>query len=220
MTADPTAATTAVLALPAVDYDAIHAALTATARGRAFLAEHAGRSRVADTLSVLTAVEQLGARLHGEAMPKSAPEYLHLSLVAMAGLIAAVETDMTTLATGNETPQATQPRVARLSATLRDLRDCVQVMLDSFNRPSDTSVPLQDTAPPRQTSHPHSSPQDRVQQEQELQDQDLQMLTSDIPVEDKPARDSSIPHLTWPNGIDPLAPLRALSEPERIALFS
>jgi hypothetical protein len=29
-----------------------------------------------------------------------------------------------------------------------------------------------------------------------------------------------VPDIAWPSGLDPLAPLRALSEPERIALFS
>jgi hypothetical protein len=89
MTARQPDAATAPGCATAADYEAIRAALAATARGRAFLAEHATRSRSADTLSVLTAVERLGATLRGEALPTSAPEYLHLSLVAMAGLIAA-----------------------------------------------------------------------------------------------------------------------------------
>jgi hypothetical protein len=118
-----------------VDYDAIHATLMASARGRWFLSEYAKRNRSADTLTVLTAIDRLGATLRGEAPASSTPEYLHLSLMAMAGLIASVETDVTALAAGTETPAEGKPRIARLSATLRDLGDCVQVMLDSFNKP-------------------------------------------------------------------------------------
>jgi len=188
----------------AADYAAIHAALQATARGCAFLAEHERRSRSADTLSVLTAVERLGARLHEAALPKHAPEYLHLSLVAMSGLIAAVETDMAALATGAETFEASRPRVARLSATLRDLGDCVRVMLDSFNRPTEAPAPQDVPAAPQ-----------RPMQEKEEEEK-----YAAAPNEEDHKKTKALPRATWPNGSDPLAPLRALSEPERIALFS
>ena len=192
----------------AADYAAIHAALQATARGCAFLAEHERRSRSADTLSVLTAVERLGARLHEAALPKHAPEYLHLSLVAMSGLIAAVETDMAALDTGAraggaETFEASRPRVARLSATLRDLGDCVRVMLDSFNRPTEAPAPQDVPAAPQ-----------RPMQEKEEE------KYAAAPNEEDHTKTKVLPRATWPDGSDPLAPLRALSEPERIALFS
>jgi hypothetical protein len=199
-------------ALAAADYEAIHAALMASGRGRAFLSEHTRRSRSADTLTVLTAVERLGEMLRGEALPRNAPEFLHLSLMAMAGLIAAVETDMAALAAGAETPTDSAPRVARLSATLRDLGDCVQVMLDSFNQPPDTA---EQNAPPAQhVAQQQDHTQEYAQEPDNAREQD------DAPPRSTSGLRSAMPSLAWTNGIDSLAPLRALSQAERIALFS
>jgi len=130
------------------DYDAILATLTATARGRAFLAEHGRRTRGADTATVLAAIDHIGAALRGEAVPADAPEYLQLGLMAMAGLIAAVENDISALATGHETPDSARPRVQRLVGTLRDLGDCIQVMLDSWQTKSEPQTPAPAPAAP------------------------------------------------------------------------
>jgi hypothetical protein len=114
------------------EYDAIHDTMMASARGRWFLGEYARRNRTADTTAVLAAIDRIGAHLRGEALPPHAPEYLHLGLMAMAGLVAAVESDMSALSTGHETESSAKPRVSRVVSTLRDLGDCIQVMLDNF----------------------------------------------------------------------------------------
>ena len=49
------------------DYQAFCAALSASARGRAFLAEYARRNRHADTEMLLAAIERLEARLRADA---------------------------------------------------------------------------------------------------------------------------------------------------------
>lgn len=158
------------------EYGAILATLTASARGRAFLAEHGRRTRGADTTTVLAAIDHIGAALRGDAVPADTPEYLQLGLMAMAGLIAAVENDMSALSTGHETPDGDRPRVQRVIGTLRDLGDCIQVMLDSWQaKPApETADPaavavtaasaspglaLVEAAPPPASDH-HTSPAD------------------------------------------------------------
>jgi len=131
------------------DYDAILATPTAPPRRRTFLAEHGRRTRGADTATVLAAIDPIRAALRGEAVPADAPGYLELGMMAMAGLIAAVENDIPALATGHETPDSARPRVQRLVGTLRDLGDCIQVMLDSWQTKPEPQTPAPaPSAPP------------------------------------------------------------------------
>ena len=51
------------------DYDAVHAALMATERGRRFLTEYADRNRHADTTMVVSAIARIEATLRGEGPP-------------------------------------------------------------------------------------------------------------------------------------------------------
>jgi len=53
------------------DYDAVHAALMATERGRRFLSEYADRNRHADTTMIVGAIARLEAALHGESAPRA-----------------------------------------------------------------------------------------------------------------------------------------------------
>jgi hypothetical protein len=55
------------------DYEALIALLSATARGRAFLAEHARRSRIAETATLRDALKQVDDRL-GELLGPQSPE--------------------------------------------------------------------------------------------------------------------------------------------------
>jgi hypothetical protein len=50
-------------------YDAVHAALTATERGRRFLTEFANRNRHADTTAIVSAIARIEAALRGEGPP-------------------------------------------------------------------------------------------------------------------------------------------------------
>jgi hypothetical protein len=66
-----------LLALPQIlaelpdeaDYDAVHAALMATERGRRFLTEYADRNRHADTTAIVSAIARIEATLRGEGPP-------------------------------------------------------------------------------------------------------------------------------------------------------
>jgi hypothetical protein len=53
------------------DYDAVHAALMATERGRRFLTEYADRNRHADTAMIVGAIARLEAALRGEGAPRA-----------------------------------------------------------------------------------------------------------------------------------------------------
>jgi hypothetical protein len=56
------------------EYNAVYAAVTATERGRWFLAEYANRNRCADTDLVIAAIARIEAAIHGEAVPQPAAE--------------------------------------------------------------------------------------------------------------------------------------------------
>ena len=53
------------------DYDAVHAALMATERGRRFLTEYADRNRHADTTAIVSAIARIEATLRGEGPPRA-----------------------------------------------------------------------------------------------------------------------------------------------------
>src|SRR5258707_1894948 len=52
-------------------YDAVHAALMATERGRRFLTEYADRNRHADTTAIVSAIARIEATLRGEGTPQA-----------------------------------------------------------------------------------------------------------------------------------------------------
>jgi len=196
------------------DYNAILATLTATARGRAFLAEHGRRTRGADTATVLAAIDHIGAARRGEGVPADAPEYLQLGLIAMAGLIAAVENDTSALSTGHETPDSARPRVQRLIGTLRDLSDCIQVMLDSW-QPKPEAAPPAPAAPPAlmlvevppaPAAEPDTSPADEFAA-------DMAVVTAAFDTD-------ATPTVQTVSREEALAVLRSLSDAELIALFT
>jgi hypothetical protein len=53
------------------DYDAVHAALMATDRGRRFLAEYADRHRHAETTAIVSAIARIEATLRGDGPPRA-----------------------------------------------------------------------------------------------------------------------------------------------------
>jgi len=68
------------------DYETLMAALSASARGRAFLAEYARRNRQADTEAILAALRKLEQRLTAQELaptpqPPAEPARPHLALV-------------------------------------------------------------------------------------------------------------------------------------------
>jgi len=229
------------------EYDAILATLAASARGRAFLAEYGRRNRGADTTTVLAAIDHIGAALRDEAAPDDAPEYLQLGLMAMAGLIAAVENDMSALSTGHETTDSARPRVQRVIGTLRDLGDCVQVMLDSWpTKPtpqaaapepaahvtaSTSPAPAFVETPPAPSADHGASPTDAFAAGMAALETGVVALEVDDTAAERPVGISeppaATPHAAPQNAApqtmsreDALAALRSLSDAELIALFT
>jgi hypothetical protein len=69
---DPLALPQILAGLPdEADYDAVHAALMATERGRRFLTEFADRNRHADTTAIVSAIARIEATLRGEGPPRA-----------------------------------------------------------------------------------------------------------------------------------------------------
>jgi hypothetical protein len=87
----------------AEDYDAIHAAVTASARGRWFLDEYARRNRSADTRLVLAAIERMERALRAERDRESYQRF-RAELLEMANTIA----DTRAVVAGSE-PDAAEP---------------------------------------------------------------------------------------------------------------
>ncbi len=92
MPTEPHALSTRPPAAPAeTDYDAICAAVTATARGRWFLDEYAKRNRNSDTLEVLAAIARMEAAVVGERTQQASREAhqeVRIELLEMARAIA------------------------------------------------------------------------------------------------------------------------------------
>ncbi len=79
------------------DYDAICAAVTATARGRWFLDEFARRNRNTDTLQVLDAIARMEAAVVGERAKqadKQANQEVRIELLEMGRAIARARADV------------------------------------------------------------------------------------------------------------------------------
>lgn len=74
----------------AADYDAAHAAMTASERGRWFLGEYARRNRHADTQTLVSAIARVEAAIRGEAAAPDANTIEH-HLVDIVAAIARVE---------------------------------------------------------------------------------------------------------------------------------
>lgn len=79
------------------DYDAVHAALMATERGRRFLAEFADRNRNADTTMVVGAIARVEAAIRGEAAAP-APAAVADDLLEIAAAIDRLEAAIATSA--------------------------------------------------------------------------------------------------------------------------
>jgi hypothetical protein len=69
---DPLALPQILAGLPdEAGYDAVHAALTATERGRRFLTEYADRNRHADTTAIVSAIARIEVTLRGDGPPRA-----------------------------------------------------------------------------------------------------------------------------------------------------
>ena len=83
----------ALMPLSEADYDLIEAAVMETGRGRWFLAEYARRNRHSDTMTLLGAIDRLGAAIRGEPSAQ-AVDRIRLDLFEMAKAIARTKAEI------------------------------------------------------------------------------------------------------------------------------
>jgi hypothetical protein len=226
-------------ALGESEYQALVEALSETARGRGFLAEHARRSRGAETNILLTAIERIEAQVR----PRSpAPEPLHddlrrvldevraararveaggaaPKLEQLAALLDLVQRRLTTLlapppAAG---PQPA-PRPVKEIAPATPPRPAAARWLEE---PLTPPPAVNDTGPPQRPAIAEAAASPAREIEAEIQ----AMVTAEVHSKTNspsapPETAEPAPTLVVESADDALAAIMALSEEERIALFT
>ena len=185
------------------------AALSASGRGRAFLAEYARRNRQADTEALLAAIGQIEARLQADA---SAVQRLRddLRMLLIAIRLARPEID----ATG---PAA---RAAKLSKLLDLLEQRLDAMAEA--QPAEGAPPHLTVVPlPEQPELPIPAPESAPAPAIAL----VAIAAAEpetAPAESEPPAPPEVaePVAAAPPPTGPLAAIMALSEDERLALFT
>jgi hypothetical protein len=177
------------------DYQTICTALSESARGRWFLSEYARRNRSADTDVLLAALDRIEGRLNADAAALDRfRDELRMLLIAIR------------VARPDIGEKATSGQAAKLAALVNLLEQRIDALVEG------SPTPLEDDAqtdrgflrlvpPSEEPELPIPSP--------------LAATPQPAPVEPPPAAAKSVEPIA-----DPLAALMALSEIERIALFT
>lgn len=214
------------------DYEAFCAALSESRRGRALLAEHARRSRKADTAALLAAIERLEARLRADA---SAVQRLRDDLRMLLIAIRIVRPEIDAAA-----PAAA--KAAKLAALLDLLERRIDAMAEA--KPAELAPPADATlgahAVPEQSAE---APRAHLAVVPPPEEPELPIPSPASPpppaivrvpaaairpeatfaASAQPAPDIAEPAAAQPAApppADPLAAIMALSEDERLALFT
>ena len=173
-------------------FSALHEALSQSARGRAFLAEYTRRNRQADTEVLLTAIGRLEARLQADA---SAAQRLRKDLRMLVSAIRLAR------------PEIDSGEPPARAAKLGKLLDLLEQRIDAMAGAT-TAMPTAET------------PGERA-----MADETARASLVVLPVRKHEPRQTPSPiqgqrvsqPATFP---DPLAAIKALSEDERLALFT
>jgi hypothetical protein len=179
------------------DYRALRDALSESGRGRAFLAEHARRSRDADTQALLAAIARLEARLRADA---SAVERLRDDL------------RMLLIAIRLARPQIDDAGPAAQAVQLAQLLDLLERRIDALA-----------DARPAELTPPHSEADERASLAAVPSPEQPQ-----LPIPSRTGAQAAAIALIGTARLaarrappaDPLAAIMALSEEERLALFT
>lgn len=215
------------------DYETIHAAVMETARGRWFLHEYARRNRHADTSQILDALARLEASIERQKADTAALEAASRAEAAMAlggedaqAIASALMTAATAIraATGEirslswsiREVYAADRRCDGLDRRAADIVTCCEA-LEAISRK------LQTAAPAEAAPLPVSAPAEAVEI----------FTPEDLPPEDLPSEeilevaaeapapsDAPIEQVEILAPRDPLAPVMALSDEERLAIFT
>ncbi len=117
-------------ALEEAQYQALVAALSANARGRAFLAEHARRSRSAETTTLLSAIARVGAQVRPQGPPREPIR------AGLRTLLAELHTARAAIEANDAPPEADE-----LNALLDRLQTRLTELLAPANARSDRGSP-------------------------------------------------------------------------------
>ena len=178
------------------DYKAFYSVLASSARGRAFLAEHARRARHAGTETLLAAIARIEAMLAEQPAPAAAPPPASTALAAVAAqVIAAAESDLPVM---KVIKAGQMPPPARFAGD--DFTAAAPVAAEPVADAAAAAAANAETAP---EAAPHP-PADIA-------------AASNVIAHDVPAEHASPPGTPV---ADALAAILALSEDERLALFS
>jgi hypothetical protein len=120
------------------EYEAFYAALAESARGRAFLAEHARRSRSADTAVLLASVQRLEGLVGSQ--PASAVDDERQELRSLLDAIRGMHAELDTAALSMQ--------VAKLAALLDVVQHRIETIVALPPRHEETQAPAPDDAPP------------------------------------------------------------------------
>jgi hypothetical protein len=199
----------AIAPLPAApsedDYRSFCAALSESGRGRAFLEEYARRSRHADTQALLGAIERLEARLQADG---SAVQRLRddLRMLLIAIRLARPEIDAANPAT----------QAAKLSKLLDLLERRIDAMAGANPADAAPDEPGEAERAPLAAVPPHDEPELPIPSPENVQPLPIALVADR-------AMSPPAPAMAEPAALpppDPLAAIMALSEDERLALFT
>jgi chemotaxis protein CheZ len=235
MSKSPVALSTQPASTPAdVDYDTIYTAVMATRQGRWFLAEYARRNRGADTTRVIEAAAPIENVIRdGEA--EEARRNVRVELIEMARTIAQTRADLAAIDPGPATTETCmQPRTGAIEAAERlqdmtwrmrergfDFSICDQISSLTKTILAAAALRAPDGERLRRLGEALIFLEQRI--DTMLRDNMSGKNTSNMAPPAAASAPSGIePHDTPapPAPCDPLAPLRAMSNEERIALFS
>jgi hypothetical protein len=212
------------------DYQTLHAALSSSARGREFLAEFAGRNRHADTEMLLAALDRLEARMRADG---TAHERLRDELRMLLIAIRLTRPDIDAASA----PDKAEKLVALLDMLASRIDAMVARGASDDAAPAEAPsspaavlslVPISDepelpipapTAPPREIALVRSAvamPEVTFIGGAPLGPKVVEHVDIEMPA---PAP-IPLPAMAKLPALDPLAPIKALSEFERIALFT
>ena len=163
------------------DYEAFHEVLAASARGRAYLAEHARRSRAADTKLLLAALARVEAlvRANGAAQADFTRQELRNLLTAIR----------------NARPEIEASQLPARAAKLAALLDLLQARIAALAGPAEVvRVPLAVVPPSEEPELPIPSP---------AAAQPPPIMLAPAPATPEPAAGNSMPGATWLDGPPP-----------------
>jgi hypothetical protein len=173
------------------DYEAFSEVLAASARGRAFLAEHARRSRTADTELLVAALARIEALVQANTAAQAGPARAELRTLLMTIRSARPEIEASQLPT----------RAAKLAVLLDLLEERITAlagpppMLAAFDVTAETArAHLAVVPPPEEPELPIPSPAAL---------QPSPIVLAPAPATPQPEADKSTPEVTWSDGPPP-----------------